>query len=293
MVLGGAFLSIRILNRENFWVKIGPDEFPVIIEDGDYENLDRARLIWTVNNLFESVYDFEFAEYGNSRRYHLNGREVETNLYLHQLGRGKYTPDILRKISYKNIVKVYGINHLVLSREFIEAFIEASSKYGEVADELNTFIDRLNLINSAEIDNLTEAQIDSMFLFDSQSADEFAEIEKKRDGLREIRLNMHFKSTNVFWIEENTEVGRYFYGKDAEPLIIAEVIYYPTKGMLSLLSSTDSWKKGDYDLPPPSNFDPRLHTEPDKEPFIWVPIDTWEFINENGQWKFAISIPGT
>ena len=170
MVLGGAFLSIRTLNRdaleENFWVKIGPDELTVIFEDGDYENLDRARLIWTVNNLFESVYDFEFAEYGNSRRYHINGREVETNLYLHQLGRGMYTPDILRKIGYKNIVKVDGINHLVLSREFIEAFIEASSKYGELTDELNNFIDRLNQVKSVEIDNLTELQIDSMLHLD-------------------------------------------------------------------------------------------------------------------------------
>ena len=172
MVLGGAFLSIRTLNRENFRVKIGPDEFPVIFEDGDYENLDRARLIWTVNNLFESVYDFEFAEYGNSRRYHINGREVETNLYLHQLGRGKYTPDILRKIGYKNIVEVDGINHFVLSRQFIEAFIKASSKYAEVTDELNNFIDRLNQVKSVEIDNLTEAQIDSMLLLGPGIADE-------------------------------------------------------------------------------------------------------------------------
>ena len=75
MLLGGAFLSIRTLNRdgieEDLRVKVGPDEFPIIFEDGNYENLDRARLIWTVNNLFESVYDFEFSEYGNSRRYHI------------------------------------------------------------------------------------------------------------------------------------------------------------------------------------------------------------------------------
>ena len=278
-------------------MKIGPDEFPVILEDGDYENLDRVRLNWTVNNLFESVYDFEILERGSSRKFHINGREVETNLYIIKLGRGSYSPKIKsssnKRIGYYDIIEKNWDHYLLLSREFIEAFIEASSKYAEVTDELNDFIDRLNRVKSEEIDNLTEAQIDSMLLFDSQSADEFAEIEKKRDGLREIRLNLYFKSTNVFWIEENTEVGRHFYGVDAEPLIIGEVIYYLTKGMLSLLSSTDSWEKVNYDLPPPSNFDPRSHTEPDAEPFIWVPAGKWEFINENGQWKLAISIPGT
>ncbi len=231
MVLGGAFLSIRTLNRENFRVKIGPDEFPVIFEDGDYENLDRARLIWTVNNLFESVYDFEFAEYGNSRRYHLNGREVETNLYLHQLGRGKYTPDILRKISYKNIVKVYGINHLVLSREFIEAFIEASSKYGELTDELNNFIDRLNQIKSTEIDNMTEAQIDSMLYLGPRLMDRTGLEQKSRD-LRGFTVDSHFQSTNVFWIIEGNEKDIYSDGDETKHMFGGNAIYYKREDYL-------------------------------------------------------------
>ena len=141
-------------------VKVGADELPVIFEDGDYENLDRARLIWTLNNLFQSGHDFEVAP-TDSYKIYINGHEVKSNLYLKKLSSG-YRPDILRKIGYKNIVEVDGINHLVLSREFIEAFIETSSKYGELTDELNNFIDRLNRVKSEEIDNLTEAQINSM-----------------------------------------------------------------------------------------------------------------------------------
>ena len=30
-------------------VRVGPEEFPVLLEDGDYENLDKERLIWTLN----------------------------------------------------------------------------------------------------------------------------------------------------------------------------------------------------------------------------------------------------
>ena len=284
IVLGGAFLSIRTLNRENLQVKIGPDEFPVIFEDGDYENLDRARLIWTVNNLFESVYDFEFAEYGNSRRYHINGREVETNLYLHQLGRGKYTPDILRKIGYKNIVEVDGINHLVLSREFIEA----SSEYGELTDELNNFIDWLNRVKSEEIDNLTEAQIDSMLYLGPRLVDRTG-LEQKRRDLREFTVDAHFQSTNVFWIGEGTEKDIYPDGDETKPMFGGNAISYKREDYLRNFHRRDRINPK---APPPSNFDPRLHTEPDLEPFIWVPHGTWGFINENGQWKLAIFMPG-
>ena len=289
MVFGGAFLSIRTLNRENFRVKVGPDEITVIFEDGDYENLDRARLIWTVNNLFESVYDYEFAEYGNFRRYHLNGREVETNLYLHQLGRGKYRPDILRKIGYKNIVKVDGINHLVLSREFIEAFIEASSKYGGLTDELNNFIDRLNQIKSTEIDNMTEAQIDSMLYLGPRLMDRTG-LEQKRRDLRGFTVDIHFQSTNVFWIIEVTEKDIYSGGDETKPMFGGNAICYKREDYLRNSYHRDRINPK---APPPSNFDPRLHTEPDAEPFIWVPVGTWEFINENGQWKLAIFMPGT
>ena len=199
IVLGGAFLSIRTLNRENFWVKIGPDELPVIFEDGDYENLDKARLIWTLNNLYESAPNYEIIEDIYFYKYYVDGREVESKFYLESQDR-MYGSDI--RGSYFHIFEVDGINHLVLSREFIKGFIEASSKYGEVADELNNFIDRLNRINTVEIDNLTEAQIDSMLLLGPRIADE-AGLEDKRLGLKEFTVDMHFQSTNVFWIAED------------------------------------------------------------------------------------------
>ena len=294
MVLGGAFLSIRTLNRENFRVKIGPDEFPVIFEDSDYENLDRARLNWTVNNLFESVYDFEFLERGSSRKFHINGREVETNVYLRRLGKGRYSPKIKssshKRIGYYDIIEENGDHHLVLSREFIEAFIEASSKYAEITDELNTFIDRLNRIKSAEIDNLSEAQIDSMLLIDPGLAlADKAGLEQKKRYLREFTVDTHFQSTNVFWIGEGTEKDIYPDGDETKPMFGGNAISYKREDYLRNFHRRDRINPK---APPPSNFDPRLHTEPDLEPFIWVPNGTWGFINENGQWKLAIFMPG-
>ena len=328
IVLGGAFLYIRTLDQDeveerpdsallapeevsdpdeatevkdvkaesepeeeevDLQVKVGPDEFPVIVEDGDYENLDKARLIWTVNNLFASGHDFEIIEEEPSFKFHVNGREVESNLYLYGSGRG-YRPKI--EIRYNDIVEVDGVNHLVLSREFIEAFIEASSKYGELTDGLNNFIDRLNRINTAEFDNLTEAQIDFMMYFDPAFRNEL-DLEIKRGSLKEFTVNNHFQSTNVFWLKENTELGRYLHGDNAEPVIIGQTIEYTTKGKLSIVLQAVLREIEDYDFTPPSNFDPRLHTDPDVEPFIWVPANTWEFINDNGQWKVAIINPGT
>ena len=102
--------------------------------------------------------------------HYINGREVETKLYLHIINGGPHSPKIKsssnKVIDYHDIIEVDGVNHLVLPREFIETFIEASSKYAEVTDELNNFIDRLNQVKSAETDNLTEVEIDSMFYFD-------------------------------------------------------------------------------------------------------------------------------
>ena len=80
MVLGGKLLYVRTL--KDLRVKVGQGEFPVLIEDGDYENLDKARLIWTVNNFFENSYDFEIVPYYNSRKYYVDGREVEANFFI-------------------------------------------------------------------------------------------------------------------------------------------------------------------------------------------------------------------
>ena len=276
-------------------VKVGASEFPLIFEDGDYENLDKANLIWTVNNLFESVYDFKFSESFSSRRYHINGREVETNLYIHNLGEG-HSPKIKssshKVIDYHDIIEKNGVHHLVLPREFIETFIEASSKYAEVTDELNNFIDRLNRINSAEIDNMTEVEIDSMFYFDPKFVDEVDEagLELKKLYLREFTEDKHYQSTNVFWIEKGTEKDLYLDGDEAKYAFGGNAIIYKRKDKLSSWLRDD---KANLELPPPSNFDPRLHTEPDAEPFVWVPADTGGFFRVDRQWKIAIFMPGT
>ena len=269
-----------------FRVKVGQEEFPVIFEDGDYENLNKARLIWTVNNLFKSGHDFEVAP-TDSYKLYIDGREVETNFYLMKSGRG-YRPKI--RASYNSIVKEDGVNHLVLTRKFIEAYIEAS-KYEAITSELNTFIDRLNRIKSAELDKLTETEIDSMLFIDPSLRDEIVGVEEKRKELRQFAVDKHFQSTNVFWVAESIGLGRYLYGEDTKTVFGGNAIYYRREGNLPWWFSDDP---ADYDaLPPPSNFDPRLHTDPDAEPFIWVPAGTWEFINEDRQWKVLILRPGT
>ncbi len=289
MVLGGAFLSIRTLNRKDLRVKVGTGEFPLIFEDGDYEDLDRARLIWTVNNLYESVYDYEVIP-TDSYKFYVGGRVVELKFFLHELGR-RYGPKISYEIGYYGIVEEDGIHHLILTREFIEAFIEASSKYVEVTDELNNFIDRLNRINSAEIDNLTEAEVDSMYYIDPNINEDDSDLEDRREGLRVFTVDKHYQSTNVLWIEESIEVGRYLFGENAKPMIVGEAIFYTNKDNLPWWYSDDTT---DFNaLSPPLNFDSRIHTDPDTEPFVWVPADKCAFLYVNGQWKIADIMPGT
>ena len=292
MVLGGALLSKRTLNRdeieEDFRVKVGPDEFPVIFEDGDYENLDKANLIWTVNNLFESFYDYEIIEDIYSYKFNVNGREVETKFYIDELVR-RYGPDI--RASYYFILEEDGVNQIVLSREFIEAFIEASSKYAEVTDELNNFIERLNRItriNSAEINKLTEAEINSMWFIDHRYED--TRVELKRRGLILRGEEIHYLSTNVFWIEELTEEEIDYLGDETKSMLVGQAVYYKRKDNLPSRVPDDDIN---LELPSPSNFDPRLHTDPDSEPFIWIPLGTFNFLYDNGQWKIAIFRPGT
>ena len=177
----------------------GPGRVPLIFEDGDYEHHDRTRLNWTVNNLFEAAHDYEIIEDIYSYKFHVNGREVETKFYLEELDR-RYEPDI--KAFYYFIIEEDGVNQLVLSREFIEAYIEASSKHAKLTDELNNFIDQLNRIYSAEFDNLTEAKVDSLFYIDPSLVDQIGLELKKR-----YTVYSHYQSTNVFWIEESTDLG--------------------------------------------------------------------------------------
>ena len=87
IALVGVFLYLKTLERGalDFRVKVGASEFPVIFEDGDYENLDKANLIWTVNNLYASGHDFEVAR-TDSYKLYIDGREVELNFYLIKIG---------------------------------------------------------------------------------------------------------------------------------------------------------------------------------------------------------------
>ena len=217
---------------------------------------------------------------------------MESKFYLESQDR-MYGPDI--NAAYFHIVEVDGVNHIVLSRKFIEAYTEASSKYAEITDELNTFIDRLNQVKSVEIDNLTELQIDSMLHLDQGLAAN-AELEQKRLYLKGFTVNIHFQSTNVFWLAEIIEVGRNLYGDDAEPQLFGQAIYYRNRMKDRTLKRLPNNKEY-LDLLPPSNFDSWLHTEPDEdpdeEPFIWVPTGTWEFIFVHRQWKIAAYSPGT
>ena len=177
-------------------------------------------------------------------------------------------------------------------------FIEASSKYAKVTDSLNDFIDRLNRIKSAELDNLTDAQIDSIFYIAPKEVDYF-DLEWNREGLRHFIVNKHFQSTNVFRIGELPQVdGAWprvvnahkvidYPGDEVKSILIGQAIYYIRKNYLerSCLYNLLENRKPEI---PPSNFDPHLHAYPDAERFIWVPRDKWEFIYHNGQWKVAI-----
>ena len=252
-----------------------------------------------MNNLFEAVYFFKISDYGYFVSYHINGREVETNLCMHIFSGGNDIPFIRGK--YHDIIEENGVYHLVLAQEFIQEYIEAS-EYEEVTSELNDFIDQVNGIQSAEFDYLTKAEIESMWYIDPGLADEFVGVEKKRKGLREFIEDIHFQSTNVFWIGESIELGRCLYGNDAESMIFGEAAYYTKKGNLVSAISREKWKynlppherddeflkdsgapwgKGNYNLPPPSNFDPLLHTDPDAEPFIWIPLGRRGFIYDD------------
>ena len=292
-------------------VKVDPGEFPVILEDGAYKNLDKKRLIWTVNNLFESEYDFVIVP-ADSYKFYADGREVEANFDLKTL-RGKENNGPKIPGNYRKIVKEDGVYHLVLAREFIEAFNDASSKYAEVTDELNDFIDRVNLIKSSEIDNLTEAEIDSMLFIEPRLADSYVG-EEKRKVLKAFIADCHFQSTNVFSIEESEDLSRYLYGDetkrynhtflgrylsryfygDVEKRMLAgtTIIYERENYLLKRSLHSSSYDLSylremlDPKATPPSNFDPHLHTDPDANPFFWGSgYNSGYLIYDSRQWK--------
>ena len=273
--------------EEDFRVKIGREGFSVILEDGHYENLDKVKLNWTLNNLFEHIYEFEIIR-SSSPEFLINGREVETRLYLRNIGIGRYGPNILG--SYQRIIEKDGVYHLLLSREFIEEFIEAS-KYAEITDELNEFIEQINRIRSTDIENLTEAQIDSLIYVDPTTRYEF-DLEEKKEDLREFLTGLHFLQSNVFWTGESGELAKILDGIHEDRTILGKAIYFMREDA-DTLSSRLLDERRNYDLPPPSNFDPRLHMDPDASLFIWIPAGTWPFIYHNRQWKIALIMPGT
>ena len=274
-------------------VKVGPEEFPVLLEDGNYENLDKERLIQTVNNLYAHVSTFEIATHKSTVSFTVSGQEVETNRYLQVPSKRNYRPRFesynRERLAYHILIEEDGQYHLVLTQEFVEAFIEAS-KYAEVTDELNEFIERLNRIRSEELDSLTEAQIDSIQFVDSSLINDPSSLEKKRNYLKEFTLDVHFLNTNVFWIVESAELGDYVTGKPDQVMIVGEAIYYTTEDRIG---SRWSQEERIYDIPPPSNFDPHLHAEPGSGQFLWVPDGTWGFIYIDEEWKLAMLRPGT
>ena len=277
----------------DFRVRVGPEEFPLLLEDGDYGNLDMERLIQTVNNLFAHVYEFEIATDRSTAGFTISGQEVETNRYLEVPGEVDYRPEFesynWERLSYHILIEDDGEFHLLLSQGFIEAFIDAS-KYAEVTDELNEFIERINRIRSEELESLTEAQIDSIQYVDPRLLDDPSPLEKKRNYLKEFTLDVHFLDTNVFWIIESAELGQYVPEKPDQVMILGEAIYYATEDMIG---SGWSREEGIYDIPPPANFDPGLHADSDSGQLIWVPNGTWGFIYIDGQWKLAMFRPGT
>ena len=280
-------------DEANFRVRVGPEEFPVLFEDGDYENLDKESLIWTVNNLFEHVFAFEIIESGSPRKYRVNSHEVKTNLYLNVLSKGAYGPVIFSYnygiIDYKDMVEEDGIYHIVLSQGFVEAFIEASN-FAEVTDELNEFIERLNRIQSEELGSLTETKMDTMLYIDPRISDN-PSIDEKRLGLGEFLLSAYYLPSNVFWIEESEELTRYVAGDKGDSIIFGQAIYYNREDYLRSISYL---REGIVpNVAAPSNFDARLHTEPDASPFVWVAAGLKGFIYHDRRWKIAIFKPGT
>lgn len=281
----------QAVEEGRLWVRVGLEEFPVLLEDGDFENLDKVKLIWTLNSLFEHVYRFEFVEAEIPKKYYINGDQVETSLYLLALRKGRFTPTVLSNddevVCCSDILEKDGRYHMICSRAFIEAYIEAS-KYDEITNQLDKFIDRLNRIQSAEFNGLTETQIDAMLYVDPRLLDN-PSIEKKRDFLRQFTLDVHFQDSNVFWIVESTEIGHYITEDPDQMMIAAEAIYYEREDNLPF------WLAGlpeDLEVAPPSNFHPRLHMEPGASEFVWVAAATWTFIHLDRKWKLAIVHPG-
>ena len=281
-------------DEANFRVRVGPEEFSVLLEDGDYGNLDKERLNQTVNNLYAHVFEVEIATHSyDSRRYIFNGQVIETNRYLRVLSEGDYGPNFAsdrpETILYNDIIEKDGVYHLVLSQGFVEAFIEAS-KYAEVTDELNEYIERLNRIRLEELESLTEAQIDSIQYVDSRLINDPSSLEKKRNYLRQFTLDVYFLASNVFWIGESIELGPYLTGILGESVTFGEAIYYTTEDRFGYGWSGE---EGIHEIPPPSTFDPLLHAQPDSGRFIWVPDGTWGFIYDKQQWKIGVIRPGT
>ena len=73
-------------------------------------------------------------------------------------------------------------------------------------------------------------------------------------------------------------------------MLLGQAIYYKRRDNLPSWIPDD---KVNLELPQPSNFNPRLHTDPDAESFIWLPANKWLFLYDKGQWKIAIFMPGT
>ena len=197
---------------------------------------------------------------------------------LSNITREGYSPKVLGISRY---VDQYDGNYLHLDQEFIEEYIEAS-KYTELTDELNDFIARFNRIQSTEVDNLPEAMLDSILYIDPNYTEGEVDLQMKMKTLKSFTLNLHFQSTNVFWIGELTEKDIYLHGDDTKSILVGQAVYYASRE--DDLSDEDENRA----LRPSSNFDPRLNTDPADKPFIWKPCGEWGFIYDEKQWKLFI-----
>ena len=78
-----------------------------------------------------------------------------------------------------------------------------------------------------------------------------AGLELKKLYLKEFAVDMHYQSTNVFWIGEGTEKELYPEGDDTKPVFGGNAIYYRSKDNLPSWIPDD---KVNLELPPPIEF---------------------------------------
>ncbi len=142
---------------------------------------------------------------------------------------------------------------------------------------MNDFIDQFNRVQAADVDKLPEAELDSVLYLDPDYIGDEVDLQMKGKTLKSFTLNLHFQSTNVFWIGELSEKDIYLHGDDTTSLYVGQAFYY-----------TSGEDENRALLPPPSNFNPCSDAKPAAKPFIWRLSGKWGFIYDDRQWKLFI-----